>query len=95
MPHVPLQVIETAGKGGSVSEPKRYVPQFQRRNFKWEVRNEGRKEGLTLWELHYTADFKGGAFSDMDRGEEKAAILALTFMQCDVYSADQPVDLQW
>ena len=77
MPHVPLQVIETAGEGGSVSEPKRYVPQFQRRNFKWGVRNEGRKEGLTLWELHYTADFKGGASPDMDRGEGKAAILAL------------------
>ena len=60
VPHVPLQVIETAGEGGSVSEPKRYVPQFQRRNFKSGVRNEGKKEGLTLWELHYTADFKGG-----------------------------------
>ena len=34
VPHVPLQVIETAGKGGSVSEPKRYVP-----NFKGEISN--------------------------------------------------------
>ena len=73
LPHVPLQVIETAGKRGNVSEPKRYVPQFQRRNFKWGVRNERRREGLTLWELHYTADFKGGASPDMDNREEKSS----------------------
>ena len=65
LPHVPLHIIESANgkegrKGMCLSEAGEEIcPPISGRNSKWEAR----KEGLTLWELHYTADFKGGGRS--------------------------------